>query len=313
MSDFDVLVVGELNPDVILHGADLTPEFGQTEKLVEAGTLTVGSSGAIFACGAARLGLRVAYMGLVGDDASGRFMLDALTRRGVDVTACRTVPDRPTGLTVALSTGTDRAILTFPGVMADLAADMVPDSLLARTDRLHVSSPHLQPSLRADLPGLFSRAHSAGALTSLDPGWDPDGTWSLEAVLAETDLFLPNENEALRATGTLTAEEALRQLAATVPEVAVKLGSRGAIASMGSETFTALPPEVRSLDATGAGDSFAAGLICGQVEGLSPGRSLALAVACGSLSTRALGGIDAQPELSEALALADPSNERTTE
>lgn len=57
---FDILVVGELNADLILRG-DVTPEFGQVEKLVDDATLTVGSSSAIFACGAARLGLKVAF------------------------------------------------------------------------------------------------------------------------------------------------------------------------------------------------------------------------------------------------------------
>ncbi len=71
MKDIDVLVVGELNVDLILTG-DVTPGFGQAEKLVDDATLTLGSSSAIFACGAARLGLRVAFIGKVGDDDFGR-------------------------------------------------------------------------------------------------------------------------------------------------------------------------------------------------------------------------------------------------
>ena len=59
---FDVIVVGEINADLILKG-DVTPAFGQVEKLVEDATLTVGSSSAIFASGAARLGLKVAFIG----------------------------------------------------------------------------------------------------------------------------------------------------------------------------------------------------------------------------------------------------------
>ena len=59
-TDFDVLVVGELNADLILRG-DVTPAFGQVEQIIDAATLTLGSSSAIFACGAARLGLRVAF------------------------------------------------------------------------------------------------------------------------------------------------------------------------------------------------------------------------------------------------------------
>ena len=60
------------------------PVFGEVERLVGSVRLTVGSSSAIFACGAARLGLRVAFAGVVGDDALGRFMLDELASRGID-------------------------------------------------------------------------------------------------------------------------------------------------------------------------------------------------------------------------------------
>ena len=84
MKLYDILVAGEINPDLILSG-DVAPEFGQVEKLVDTAALTVGSSSAIFACGAARLGLRVAFIGVCGDDLFGRFMLDEMQKRGVDV------------------------------------------------------------------------------------------------------------------------------------------------------------------------------------------------------------------------------------
>jgi len=51
----DILVLGELNADLILRG-DVVPEWNQTEKLIDDAALTLGSSSAIFACGAARLG-----------------------------------------------------------------------------------------------------------------------------------------------------------------------------------------------------------------------------------------------------------------
>jgi ribokinase len=54
MPEFDILVAGEINPDLILTG-DVKPEFGQVEILVDSSTLAIGSSSAIFACGAARV------------------------------------------------------------------------------------------------------------------------------------------------------------------------------------------------------------------------------------------------------------------
>ncbi|MGZ9166669.1 MAG: carbohydrate kinase family protein, partial [Anaerolineales bacterium] len=121
MKQYDVLVAGEINPDLILTG-NVNPEFGQVEKLVASYTLAVGSSSAIFACGAARLGLRVAFIGLCGDDVFGRFMLDELQERNVDVSNVIIRPDGRTGLSVILNQDADRAILTHSGLIADLQA-----------------------------------------------------------------------------------------------------------------------------------------------------------------------------------------------
>ena len=325
MSDrpFAILVAGELNPDAIVVGPDLTPEFGQVETLATDGTLTIGSSGAIFACGCARLGLATSYVGAVGDDAGGRFVLDELGRRGIDTAGCRVEEGRATGLTVVISRGEDRAILTAVGAMDALAAEDVTDAMLAGAEHLHVSSPALQPRLRAGLPDLFARAHAAGLSTSLDPGWDPAGGWdaALADALEEVDVFFPNAAEAARIAGTPAAdpEAALDALAARVPTVVVKLGADGAIAADASGRARAAVPAIDSVDhagqgaaapaaapvdTTGAGDSFAAGFLAAGRAGLSLDERLRVAVACGSLSTTALGGVAAQPTWREAVAAA---------
>lgn len=319
---FAILVAGELNPDAIVVGPDLTPEFGQVETLAQDGTLTIGSSGAIFACGCARLGLATSYVGAVGDDAGGRFVLDELGRRRIDTTGCRVEEGRATGLTVVISRGEDRAILTAVGAMDALGAEDVTDATLAGAEHLHVTSPALQPRLRAGLPDLFSRAHAAGLTTSLDPGWDPAGEWdaALADALEEVDVFFPNAAEAARIAGTGDPEAALDALAARVPTVVVKLGADGAIAADASGRARAAVPAIDSadlagqgaappaapapVDTTGAGDSFAAGFLAAGRAGLSLDERLRVAVACGSLSTRALGGVAAQPTWPEALAAA---------
>src|ERR1035437_5591262 len=86
--DIDILVIGEINPDIVVADPNPVPVFGEVERVVQSIHMTVGSSSAIFACAAARLGVRVAYFGVVGDDSLGRFMLDALRVRGIDVSTC---------------------------------------------------------------------------------------------------------------------------------------------------------------------------------------------------------------------------------
>ena len=89
---FDILVAGEINPDLILSG-DVVPSFWQVEKLVDSASLTIGSSSAIFACGAARLGLKMAFTGVCGNDVFGHFMLDEMQRRGVNVSNVVVLPE----------------------------------------------------------------------------------------------------------------------------------------------------------------------------------------------------------------------------
>src|SRR5262249_39717581 len=151
----------------------------------------------------ARLGLRTAFVGMVGDDVFGRFMRDALADRGVDTSGIVVDPSLRTGITVILSRPGDRAILTFPGTMAALDAADVDPELLAATRHVHVASYFLQTSLAPSLPTLFQRAHDAGATTSVDPNWDPHETWDggLRDLLRVTDMFLPNAEEAMRIDG----------------------------------------------------------------------------------------------------------------
>ena len=159
-TDFDVIVVGELNADLILRG-DVTPAFGQAEQLVEAATLALGSSSAIFACGAARLGLRVAFVGKVGDDEFGRFVLRELDRHGVNIDNVAIDPAVSTGLSVILSRPDDRAILTHLGSIAALRFEEIDLTRLSRARHLHLGSYFLLDALRPAVPRLFDAAQVA--------------------------------------------------------------------------------------------------------------------------------------------------------
>ncbi|MFL5738272.1 MAG: carbohydrate kinase family protein [Actinomycetota bacterium] len=304
MPDFDVLVLGDCNPDLILSGGDVEPAFGQVEKLVERASLAVGGSGAIFACGAARLGLKTAFASVVGDDVFGRFMLDALRERGVDTRGVLVDPHRPTGVTVVLSKPSDRAMITAPGTIGDMRSGLVDPELVRSARHVHVSSYYLQRGLHEGLRDVFAEAHAADATTSLDPNWDPRGEWNsgLLGLLGETDWFLPNSAEARQITGVDDIEIAATALAENGCTLAVKLGAGGGLAARGSEVVQVSAYKVRVEDTTGAGDSFDAGLVAAVLAGESLRRALEVAIVCGSLSTRARGGVDAQPTMEEVRA-----------
>jgi sugar/nucleoside kinase (ribokinase family) len=303
MADFDLLVIGEINPDLILSGPDVTPVFGQAEKLVEAATLTIGSSSAITACGAARLGLRTAFVGVVGEDELGRFMLQAMSERGIDTSACIVDPGVATGLSVILSQQGDRAILTYPGAMTRLHIGHINRDTVSRARHLHVGSYFLLDALRPDLPALYAEARYLGLTTSLDSNWDPSERWDdgLAQLLPHCDVFLPNEAEARFISGRDDIVEAVDRLSAQVSTLVVKLGSRGGLACQDGVMVRVPSLAVDTVDTTGAGDSFNAGFLYGYLNHYSLEEAVRLACACGSLSTRAAGGTAAQPTLVEAM------------
>ncbi|TXS13127.1 MULTISPECIES: carbohydrate kinase family protein [Streptomyces] len=312
---FDLLVIGDANPDIVLGPLDTPPAFGQREQLVDTGRLTLGGSGAIMACGAARLGLKVAFAGRVGDDEAGRFVRTALTARGVDTQALHTDPVLPTPLTVIVTRGDgDRAILTAPGTLSAGGPDDVPEALLTGARHVHASSYFLLPRIAEALPRLLAKARAGGATTSLDTNDDPSGTWErrgIEATLAVTDYLLPNAQEALAladaigstavsAPGADPLDAAAAVLAARGPHVVVKNGAEGALLHDGRALRRTPGTAARPLDTVGAGDSFDAGWVAALLHGLPLPEALEIAAACGALSTRAHGGTPAQPTWDEA-------------
>jgi sugar/nucleoside kinase (ribokinase family) len=207
-----------------------------------------------------------------------------------------------------LSRRGDRGTYTALGTIAELCAEDVDRSLLAAARHVHVASFFLQGALRPELPGLLERARVAGATTSLDPNWDPAGSWDggLLELLGHVDVFLPNAVEATRIAGTDDLGSAVTYLSERVGTVAVKLGGGGGLARRGRESTRAPRIDAEVVDTIGAGDTFDAGFVYGIVHDWSLGRALALANAAGGLSCRRAGGVEGQPTLEEALAFVEP-------
>ena len=308
--DLDLVVAGDCNPDVIIADDDLAPAFGQRERLVDTMSLVIGGSAAITAVAAARLGLRVALVAAVGDDAAGELMLALLRREGVDVGAVVIRPGQATGMTTVLSRGADRAILTAPGAIGTLTRADVPADLIRRARHLHVSSYFLvQSALGPGLAPLLAAAREHGIGTSLDTNDDPEGLWGgerLRAVIAQADVFLPNEAEALAIAGVPDLDAATGVLSRAGRAVVVKLGARGALCASEQSVgrIVSVPPVVPA-DTTGAGDCFNAGLIAGLLRGLELPQAAALGCAVGALSTQGIGGTGARVDMAAATRLAE--------
>jgi ribokinase len=298
----DVLAVGDVNPDLLVTG-DVTPRFGQTEQDVAA-RMTLGGSAAIFAAGAARLGLRTALAATIGDDDLGATTRAMLVARGVDDRLVHVDPDRPTGLSINLQRDDDRTILTERGAMTALDVPKAIARVRAGIRHVHIASVFLIPALESEGGALVAAARAAGATVSVDTNFDPAERFAAPDWVLDADVLMPNETEALALARQADLVAAARDLAARGALVAIKRGSAGALAVRGDEVIDVPAPEASGPDSVGAGDCFDAGLVWGLLDGRPLPDALAIACACGALSLRAVGGVDGQATLEEALRLA---------
>lgn len=295
MARLDVCVVGEINPDLILYGIpeNLQPE---RESLVEGFRVTLGSSSAIFAHNLAVLGSRVGMVSKIGADELGKMSLEWLSSGGVDVTRVRRGNEQTaTGLTVILAQAAGRFILTYPGAIFELRYEDLDLEHVFSARHLHVASFFLQKGLRPKVADLFREARKKGLTTSLDTNDDPDGLWGedVRQVLREVDIFFPNEREAKAIAQTSDLSRAIATLAEQVGIVAVKLGSKGAIARQGAAEWRCNGHRVNAVDPVGAGDTFDAGFIHRFLQGASVEECLKYANVAAAYSTTRQGGTEA--------------------
>lgn len=294
---FDIAVMGDVNPDLILTGKDIVPEFGQVEKWIDDAELTIGGSAGIFAVGAAKLGLKVTFIGKVGDDHFGHFMKDRMMAQGIDVSGLVIDPSVKMGLSISLSNGNDRAILTFGGSNLLFNFKDVNFEILAQSRHLHSGSFYLLNNIRKDLATVYKRAKEMGLSTSIDTNYDPKEKWEDDIfnVLDYADIFLPNMTELMAISGEKNPDLAIQRLSKNRHLlVVVKNGEDGAFAEKDNVRYSAETIQVLPVDTTGAGDSFDAGFLFGFLNGYEIEKSLRIGCICGALSTLGVGGTSAQ-------------------
>jgi len=291
-SGVDVCVIGNLTIDVILRGVDEIPRWGQ-ETLSETRTESVAGQAAGMAFAGAALGARVDVVSLVGDDDSGTRIRRELREAGIGVEAVSVVPAGTTPLAVALvRRDGERAFISDLGTLGtfDVASvtQRFPEILDASVVAL-VGTSNLPGVDLVAAAGVLSEVRRAGALTVFDPGWDADG-WSqrsvagIRAVLAETDLFLPNLDEARALTGRTLVGDVLAVLAPLCAGVAiVKGGEDGSYVAVDGAVLrvAALASEVDN--AVGAGDVYNAAVIAGYLHERDVVASMALGTAAASI------------------------------
>ena len=293
---FDAVGIG-LNSVDLLCVVERHPPFNTKGPLLEVSRQGGGQAATAMAA-LARLGLRTAYIGAVGDDEEGAFSLQSLREEGVDVEGVVAQPGRASQFAVILvqrggppGERGGRPILWRREV--ELRPGEVREDIVRAARLIHVDGHNIEAELRA-----AEWAKEEGVPVSFDAERALPGT---EALVRRTDYLVASEEFPAAFTGGLPLEEALRAIHRLGPRVAAAtLGERGAVAFDGERFHRAPAFAVEAVDTTGAGDVFHAGFVFGALQGYPLPRTLRFANAVAAMSCRRLGGRAALPRLAEA-------------
>lgn len=278
-------------------------------------TLSIGGAESNVAIGLSRLGVRASWVSALGDDELGELVLHRVRAEGVDTSAVRRVPDRPTGLYLREEVaGAHRVHYYRRGSAAStLAPGAFDPAVLEGASFLHITgiTGALSPEAAEFLPWAARTAREAGVRVSYDVNyrsrlWEPDAARvASEAMLPHVDVLLVGDEEAGALWGW-DDDTCLERLADAGPgEVVLKLGARGCTAVVGRERLTARGFPARQVDPIGAGDAFAAGYLAATVWGLEPAARLRTANAMGAFCVQGLGDYEVLPSRRELTAFLD--------
>jgi ribokinase len=288
----DICIAGNLNIDLIIRNVPKLPEWGQEVAGNKHIAVSSGQGGYI-ALALSHLGTPVRMVGNLAGDPFGNQILDDLHKAGVDISDVEVLNDCQTGITVAIvrSDG-ERAFVSDFGCSRRFTEDLLYRhwSAIRASEILCFVGIFCLSNL--DLDGIahaMEKAHREGIQTMLDTGWDPnnwqpDTLEKLRQVLAQTDIFIPNLDEAQVITGIDTPQDAVERLHSYgVKTAVIKLGAKGSLGLSGDQLVTRPIFPARIYDTVGAGDVYDAGFLTGYRSGWTLSENMAFGSAAASL------------------------------
>jgi len=297
-NNFDIVMPGFLFCDLIFLGLPDMPKLGEEIYSKE---LHISPGGVyITAVAMERLGINVGLIADLGNDIFSKFILQELHAEKIPTNLIRNHPCPLPTITAALSFPEDRAFITYMEGINNINQFL--DISLNNHSAKHLHLPGLKEAFASK--SLIREAKRRGMTISLDCQWHPDlmmlpETWE---ILKDTQIFLPNEKEALFLTKTNSPEKALEILRQKVDSTIIKLGSAGSIGFDKNNELIKVPAlPVTVVDTTGAGDSFNAGFLFAFLNNLPLEKSMAYGNICGGLSVSKVGGSTAVPTIEQLL------------
>lgn len=268
---------GTLMNPVILCVGEAIIDFHSQEHcdLKDATTFlkTLGGAPANLAIGLSRLGVKSGFIGAVGEDPFGRFVIQQLQHEGVDIRGIQTKAGRRTRLAfIGHDKNGDPDFTFWEESPADtfLARIDIPWELVADARILHLSSFLLQSPAMADL-ALWLAKHAAtyGTMVSFDPNlriklWPTRqrARSMLRRMTKHVSIFRGNLKEGQFITGARSPEAAIEALMAIGPSLVVLTdGDKGCYYGTRRAKGFVTGFKVKVVDGTGCGDGFTAALL----------------------------------------------------
>ena len=299
---FDVFGIGENSLDRVVLVDEHPPQGAEVP--VQGTIHQPGGQIATAALACARLGLRAAYAGTVGDDAAARFALSPLRAAGVDLRQVVTVPGvrtRSATILVHRFSG-QRTVLAHRDARLTLRPEQLDRNAICQARVLH---------LDARDPEAATWAANVARAEGIPVVLDADRVWrGMEGLLSVVDFPIVAREMAEELGGTGSVRDGLRALSSFGAQLAVvTLGEWGALVRNDEGEFESPAYRVKARDTTGAGDAFHAGFVWGLVHGLSRVGVLRAAHAVAAMNCEALGaqgGLPTRRELESFLGSHTP-------
>lgn len=275
---YDVITVGSSTIDVFANTEselikiktakqeeELIAYPSGSKILIKELNFTTGGGGTNTAVSMRKLGLKVAYLGKIGNDNNGKRILELLKKDKVDFVGAK--GKEITGYSVILdSMAHDRTILTYKGCNNNLNFNEI--NLAKLKTKWFYSSSMMEKSFKT-LEKLSDFAKKKHIKIAFNPSsyLAEKGKNYLKKVLSNTNILILNNEEASLLVGKETINSCLKDLRNLGPEiVVVTQGRRGATAFDGKYIYSIKSHHMKVVESTGAGDAFASSFLAGIIK-----------------------------------------------
>lgn len=295
MKKYDAIVIGDANIDLVVAGMSELPKPGQ-EVFVRNMSVHVGGGAALFSMALAKLGLRLAFNGILGKDGFGQYVRDHFDSYGID-TSYILSSSIGTGISIAINPENDRSFISYLGSNAELSLKQLQMDSVAMAKHVHLTGYRGRRN-HAEYMNAVREIRALGVTTSIDVGWDETGEWfsGIFELMGAVDVFFMNEVEAAHYTGLADIQDIVRHCTQYARHIVIKLGAAGAVAAIDGKLKFRSGFQVPVVDTTGAGDSFNAGYMYGFLTGKPAEQCLLYGNACGAMSVSKAGGSTGTPD-----------------